>query len=199
MKKFLLLSIVLVVAIGTMAQVSPGDIAPDFSLKNVDGKMVSLSDYADQKGAIVIFTCNGCPVAQAYESRIIELDKKYSKKGFPVIAINPNDPEMAPADSYYNMQKRSKEKNYSFPYLFDEEQDVFPAYGATRTPHAFLLVKEKDNFSVAYIGAIDDDQKADRVEEKFLENAIAAVNNGKTIKVKETRAIGCGIKKKRTE
>ena len=197
MKKYLLLSIMLVAALGVMAQLSPGDNAPDFTLKNVDGKMISLSDFEDQKGAIVIFTCNGCPVSKAYESRIIDLDNKYSKQGFPVIAINPNDPEMAPADSYENMQTLAAEKSYPFPYLFDENQTVFPEYGATRTPHTFLLVKDNDEFKVAYVGSIDDDKKKDRVEESFLEDAIAAVNNGQTPKIQETKAIGCGIKKKR--
>jgi len=194
MKKNLVLLIVLSLSLGALAQLSPGDKAPDFTLKNIDGEMVSLSDYSGERGAIVIFTCNGCPVAQAYEQRIIELDKEYRAKGYPVIAINPNDPEMAPADSYENMQIRAKEKGYTFPYLFDENQSVFPAYGATRTPHTYLLTKKRKGFEVAYIGAIDDNQRSTQVEEKFLENAIASLSEGKNPEPIETRAIGCRIK-----
>lgn len=199
MKRTLILITALILSIGVFAQLSPGDIAPDFTLKNVDGKMVSLSDYSGEKGAIVIFTCNGCPVAKAYEQRILDLDKKYAKKGYPVIAINPNDPAIATADSYEKMQIRAKEKKYSFPYLFDEKQDVFPAYGATKTPHTFLLNKDGNDFKVSYIGAIDDNQRSAQVEEKFLENAIAAIGSGKTPSPTETLAVGCGIKVKKSE
>jgi len=112
-----------------------GDNASDFKLKNVDGKFVSLSDYPDAKGFTVIFTCNHCPYAIAYEDRIIELDKKYKKLGYPVIAINSNDPEIAPDDSYDKMIVRAKEKGFTFPYLYDETQEVYRKYGAKRTPH----------------------------------------------------------------
>jgi len=197
MKRTLVLVTVLGLSLGVFAQLSPGDRAPEFNLKNVDGEMVSLSDAAGEKGAILIFTCNGCPVAKAYEQRIIELDKKYRNQGYPVIAVNPNDPEVTPVDSYENMQKRSEEKAYPFPYLFDEDQDVFPAYGATKTPHTYLLKREGKKFKVSYIGAIDDNQRSAQVEEKYLENAISAVGSGKTPKPSETRAVGCGIKIKK--
>src|SRR5579863_1570684 len=96
-----------------------GDKATDFKLKNVDGKMVSLSDYKNDKGFIVVFTCNHCPFAKAYEDRIIALNGKYASQGYPVIAINPNDPTQIEEDSYANMQARAKAKNYQFPYLLD--------------------------------------------------------------------------------
>src|SRR5580692_9460109 len=111
-----------------------GDKAMDFKLKNVDGKMVSLSDYKDAKGFIVVFTCNHCPYAKAYEDRINALNVKYASKGYPVIAINPTDASQIESDSYANMQQRAKDKNFSFPYLVDETEDVAHAYGATRTP-----------------------------------------------------------------
>jgi peroxiredoxin len=175
-----------------------GDNATDFKLKNVDGKHVSLADYPDAKGFIVIFTCNHCPYAVAYEDRIIAIDKKYKAKGFPVIAINPNDPEIAPADSYEKMQERSKDKGFTFPYLFDEGQKVYPVYGAARTPHVYLLERNDENLVVSYIGAIDDNyQDADAVEEKYLENAIDAVLAGKKPEPNFTRAIGCTIKAKK--
>ena len=109
---------------------SIGDEASDFSLKNVDGKKVSLSDFKNVKGYIVIFTCNSCPYAMAYEDRINELAKKY-KNEYPVIAINPNDPQLKAEDSFDKMQERAKSKKFVYPYLLDEGQTVFPAYGAT--------------------------------------------------------------------
>jgi peroxiredoxin len=140
-----------------------GDMATDFKLKNVDNKMVSMADYKDAKGFIVIFTCNHCPYAVAYEDRIIALDKKYKKLGYPVIAINPNNPEVQPQDSFELMQVRAKEKKFTFPYLFDEGQHIYPQYGATKTPHVYVLQKTKAGNEVKYIGAIDDnhsDEKA---------------------------------------
>lgn len=174
-----------------------GDKATDFKLKNVDGKYVSMADYPDAKGFIVIFTCNHCPYAVAYEDRIIAIDQKYKEMGFPVIAINPNDPEVVPADSYEKMQERAREKGFTFPYLFDEGQQVYPVYGATRTPHVYLLKRTGKDMEVAYIGAIDDNyQDATAVEERYLENAIGAVLAGNKADPDFTRAIGCTIKKK---
>lgn len=172
-----------------------GDSAPDFKLKDVDGKMVSMADYADTKGFIVIFTCNTCPYSVAYEDRIIALDKKYKDKGYPVIAVNPNDPAAQPGDSYELMQQRAKEKGFTFPYLLDVGQEVYPAYGATRTPHVFLLNKEGDDLKVKYIGAIDNNSRdASKVTEKFAENAIDALLAGKAVEKTNTKAIGCSIK-----
>jgi peroxiredoxin len=172
-----------------------GDIATDFSLKNINGKMVSLKDYKEAKGFIVIFTCNHCPFAKAYEDRIIALDKKYSKAGYPVIAINPNNPELEKADSYELMKVRAKEKGFTFPYLFDDGQKIFPQYGATKTPHVYLLQKTAKGNEVKYIGAIDDNyEDATAVKQKYVENAVDALLNNKDVPVKETKAIGCGIK-----
>ncbi len=172
-----------------------GDMAKDFSLKNVDGKMVSLSNYKDAKGFIVIFTCNHCPYAKLYEQRIINLHKKYAAEGYPVIAINPNDPEKQPDDSYENMIKRSKEKSYPFVYLFDDTQNTAKVFGATRTPHVYLLNKVQDKYQVAYIGAIDDNpQSAEDVETLYVENAISALKKGKKVAMSSTKAIGCTIK-----
>ncbi len=172
-----------------------GDIAEDFSLPGIDGKMVSLADYPDAKGFLVIFTCNSCPYAVAYEDRIIALDKKYKAKGYPVIAINPNNPEIKPADNFAAMKVRAAEKGFTFPYLLDKGQTVYPKYGATRTPHVYLLQKTTEGNKVEYIGAIDDNyQDATQVEEKFVELAVDALLTGKEVKIKTTRAIGCSIK-----
>lgn len=174
-----------------------GDVATDFNLKNVDGKMVSLADYKDAKGFIVIFSCNTCPYVVAYEDRMIDLHNTYAPKGFPVIAINPNDPEVSPGDSFEKMQERAAEKNFPFAYVFDEKQEVFPQFGATRTPHVYLLEKTNNGNIVRYIGAIDDNfRDAAAVQDKFLEDAIDAIKNKKEVPVKTTRAIGCTIKVK---
>jgi peroxiredoxin len=172
-----------------------GDKAMNFKLKNVDGSTVSLSDYEQEKGVIVIFTCNHCPYAQAWENRIIELDQQFDPKGYPVVAIQPNDPKLQPEDSFENMKKRAKEKGYTFPYLIDETQEVYRTYGATRTPHVYLLENEPDGFYVRYIGAIDDNYKdASQVKEKYLASAVNALLNGSQPSPKKTKAIGCSIK-----
>jgi peroxiredoxin len=176
-----------------------GDKAKDFKLKNIDGKMVSLADYTTAKGFIIVFTCNHCPFAKAYESRIIDLDKKYASKGFPVIAINPNDPNVEPEDSFDNMVKYAKAKNYPFPYLFDETQENAKAYGATRTPHIYILNKKGNDLTVEYIGAIDDNtDDPSAVKEKYVENAVNELLGGKKVSTKATKAIGCTIKWKRS-
>ncbi len=172
-----------------------GDKVEDFSLKNVDESTVSLSDYFKKKkakGVILIFTCNTCPVAKAYEQRIIDLHNNYAEKGYHVLAVNPNDPEIKPGDSFAKMQERAKEKGFPFAYIFDESQEVFPKFGAKVTPHVFLV----DNQMVLrYIGAIDDNQRsASNVSEKYVENAIAAIEKGKDPDPSNTKAIGCGIK-----
>ena len=194
---FLFVALISVMLLVSGAGLNTGDKAPDFKLKNVDGKFVSLSDYSDAKGFIVVFTCNSCPYAKAYQDRINDLDKEFKKKGVPVIAINPNDPEVSPGDSYDKMITRAKEKNYSFPYLFDEKQEVFPAYGATKTPHVYLLKKKGADYVVTYIGAIDDNYKdASQVSKTYLADAVNNMLAGKTPDPTNTKAIGCGIKAK---
>lgn len=197
MKKIVsLLALSLIFIVSAVAQgYQVGDIASDFKLKNVDGKEVSLSDYKDAKGYVVIFTCNHCPYSIAYEDRIIALNDKYAPLGYPVIAINPNDPAVSPGDSYADMQKRSKEKKFTFPYLFDEGQKVYPQYGATRTPHVYLLDKTTEGNKVAYIGAIDNNhQDVAAADQKFLENAIESLRQNQKPQPDFTKAIGCTIK-----
>jgi peroxiredoxin len=172
-----------------------GDIATDFKLENVDGKMVSLSDYKEAKGFIVIFTCNTCPYAQVYEERIVELDKKYAVKGFPVIAIMPNNPKVQPGDNMEAMKSNAKQKGFTFPYLMDEGQKIYPQYGATKTPHVYILQKTKKGNEVKYIGAIDDNfQDENAVKTKYVENAVDAILTGQQIIITETKALGCTIK-----
>lgn len=172
-----------------------GDIAEDFSLKNIDGKMVSLSDYKDAKGFIVTFTCNTCPYAVLYEDRIINLDKKYAPKGYPVIAIMPNNTDVKPGDNLEAMKSRAQSKGFTFPYLIDKNQTVYPKFGATKTPHVFILKKTDEGNQVKYIGAIDDNYKdASAVSAKYVENAVDALLDGKEVEQTETKAIGCSIK-----
>lgn len=166
-----------------------GDTASDFKLKNVDGRMVSLADYKNAKGFIVIFDCNTCPYSKAYNERIIRLNEIYSAKGYPVIAINAND---GSGDSFDDMVLMAKKKNYKYPFLYDETQQVAKAYGATNTPHVFVLTKE---LKVAYIGTIDDNARdAESATKHYVEDAVNALMEGKPVPVTKTKAIGCGIR-----
>src|ERR1035437_9803106 len=133
MKRLISSSAIFLLAIVSMfAQgYNVGNKASDFKLKNVDGKFVTLKDYSQAKGFVVVFTCNHCPYAKAYQDRITELDKKYKPLGYPVIAINSDDPQYDAQDSYDGMVKVAKENGYTFPYLLDENQDVCKKYGAT--------------------------------------------------------------------
>lgn len=192
-------AIVLFLWSGLALQAQPiavGSKAPAFSLKNIDGRNVSLADYAGEKGIFVIFSCNPCPYVRAYEDRMIRLHQEFAPLGYPVVLINPNDPIQQPEDSFEKMKQRAAEKNYPFPYLQDSDQTVFPAYGATRTPEVFLLKNEGDgNFTVAYTGTIDDNyQDEAAVEQKFAVSAVRALMAGNQPEPTTTRAIGCGIK-----
>jgi peroxiredoxin len=170
-----------------------GDTIEDFSLMNTDDSMVSLSDYKDAKGFIIIFTCNTCPYSVANEDRILGLDRKYKKRGFPVIAINPNDPIAVPNESFEKMKVRVQEKGFTFPYLLDKGQKVYPKFGATKTPEVYIVTR--NDLKVQYIGAIDNSSRdPEQVTEKYVENAVAALLTGKKIEKTETRAIGCSIK-----
>ncbi|WP_424962882.1 thioredoxin family protein [Ekhidna sp.] len=173
-----------------------GDYAEDFKLPNIDGKMISMADYNNAEGFIVIFTCNTCPYAKAYESRIIDLDKKFASQGFPVIAINPNDVKQQPGDTMEEMKKRASNKGYTFPYLRDDSQQVAKAFGATKTPHVYVLNKESSGkYKVEFIGAIDDSPNDPTdVSETYVEDAIKAIKAGNKPAVTEKRAIGCTIK-----
>ena len=198
MKKAILTSALTLLALMLVtAGLKPGDNAINFSLENVDGSTVSLADYNDQKGVILVFTCNPCPFAKAYEQRVIQLDAKYASLGYPVVAINPNDVELSPEDTFDKMKERAAAEKYSFPYLKDSSQEIYKAYGASRTPHIFLLEKKGNKFKIAYIGSIDNNaMDAASVTEKYLEDAIGAVMAGDTPSPDMTKAIGCTIKSK---
>ncbi len=176
-----------------------GDQVKDFKLKNVDGKMISMADYKSAKGFIIVFTCNHCPFSKKYESRIIALNKMYASQGYPVLAINSNDKDEVPDDSFENMQALAKEKGYQFPYLYDETQQIATAFGATRTPHVFIVAKENNKAVLKYIGAIDNNvEDPDAADVKYVENAMNQLIAGKPITEPVTKAVGCTIKWKKS-
>ncbi|MDZ4744578.1 MAG: thioredoxin family protein [bacterium] len=176
-----------------------GDAAPDFILKNTDDKRVGLASYAEAKGIILVFTCNTCPYSVKYENRIIALNEKFSKKGFPVVAINSNDPSVMPDDAPDHMKQRALDKKFTFPYLFDETQSVAKAYGARRTPHVYVLQRTPRGFSIEYIGAIDEDPDEEQAARPmFVDKAVEALLAGKKPEPSFTKAIGCTIKWKKS-
>lgn len=197
-------ALVLLAAFFSMAAFAPatgyevGSKATDFKLKNIDDKEVSLADFKEAKGFIVVFTCNHCPFSKKYENRLIALDKRFKRQGYPVVAINPNDEVSHPEDSFEKMKERAKEKGFTFPYLRDESQQIATTYGAAKTPHVYILKKEGADLVVKYIGAIDDNSDNEKeVKEKYVESAVNNLLAGKEVNPSVTKAIGCGIKWKK--
>ncbi|HRP94353.1 MAG TPA: thioredoxin family protein [Ignavibacteriaceae bacterium] len=165
---------------------------PDFSLIEVDDKTYSLNSFSDKNILIVIFSCNHCPYVQAYEDRIILVQKEFANDGVQIIAINSNDDVKYPDDSFDEMKKRAKVKNFNFPYLRDETQEIAKAFGATHTPQIFLFDKQR---KLKYEGKIDDNwQQPEKVKSAYLKDAITEVLNEKEVSVPETFSIGCTIK-----
>ena len=177
--------------------ITPGQKAPDFKLENIDNKEVSMKNFTDAKGYIIVFTCNTCPYAKRYEQRIMELNDKYASAGFPVIAINPNDPEVSSGDSFDKMKDLAKSKHYKFPYLFDDGQVATNAYGARNTPHVFVVAKTNGGNIVQYTGAIDNDPEDSNPNKiKYVEEVINSLNKNEKPSYTVTKAIGCTVKRK---
>jgi len=192
---FLILSTFLTGVLMAGEPLKAGDKASDFSLRNIDGKYVSLSQFEDAKGFIVVFTCNTCPVAKKYEQRIIDLQKEFGPKGYPVIAINSNDSNVSPGDSFEEMKKLAATRNYSFPYLYDETQGIARMYGATNTPHVYVLSKMQDHLMVSYIGAIDNNaDDPSQISKRYVYDAVNTLLGGQQVSVSSTKAVGCSIK-----
>jgi thiol-disulfide isomerase/thioredoxin len=179
-----------------------GATAPDFNLKGVDGKMYSLASFKRSAVLVIVFTCNHCPTAQAYEDRIIQLKKNFGPKGVALVAIMPNDPRSITlneldytdiSDSYEEMQMRAKQKQFNFPYLFDgETQAVAKAYGPSTTPHVFIFNKER---KLVYQGRIDDMEKPSKTPTSYdTRDAINAVLNNKEVANSTTKVFGCSVK-----
>jgi len=201
MKKYLFISLAALMMTGLLnaqSQYKAGDIASDFKLKNLKGEVVSLANIKDADGFIVAFWCNTCPVVKKYDQRLQDLHAKYASKGYPVIAINPNDPAVSPGDSYEKMKETASKLNYRFEYLFDETQEVARKYGATNTPHIYILSWRDGKLVVDYVGAIDNNaDDASAADKKYAEDALNSILQGERVAVAGTRAVGCSIKWKK--
>lgn len=166
----------------------------DFRLKNVNGKMVSLGDYPNAKGFIVVFTCNHCPFAKRYPARMNALDKKYKILGVPLIAISSVDTTVYDEDAYPEMVKKARADKYRFPYLYDPLQVVARNFGAVKTPHAFVIWKEQGKWVIKYNGGIDDNgAEPEKVKSHFVADAVDALLAKKEVNIKETKSVGCAI------
>lgn len=175
----------------TGPQLEPGVKAPRFSLKGTDGKTHAFDDMKGTKATAVVFTCNACPFAKAYEDRLITLARQYADRGVRFIAINANDPKIVPQDGFDEMVTRAKEKSLPYPYLLDDTQEIAKAYGAQVTPHVFLFDSEG---IIRYRGRVDDSAKEAEVKSSDLKNALEAVLAGKPVPEPATKAFGCGVK-----
>jgi peroxiredoxin len=170
----------------------PGDAAPEFALSGVDGATHRLSDWSDRPLLVVSFWCNHCPYVQAWESRMIELGRKFGPKGVQFVLINSNDSEAYPEDRFESMQARAREKGYPFPYLRDETQEIARAYGALVTPHPMLFGRDR---RLLFQGRIDDDhQHPEKVRNRFLERAIEQALAGARVDPAELPVAGCTVK-----
>jgi peroxiredoxin len=177
-----------------------GQAAPDFALPGVDGKTHRLKDFADAKVLVVVFTCNHCPTAQAYEDRLIKIHDDYKDRGVALVAVSPNDAKAVRldelgftdvGDSLEDMKVRAKDKKFAFPYLYDgEKQEVSEAYGVLATPHVFIFDAERE---LRYVGRIDDSD-IHEVKSHDARNAIDALMAGKPVPVEKTRVFGCSTK-----
>lgn len=198
MKKTIVFLAAVLIGLGLYAQAGfkVGETVTDFTLTNpLTGETVSMADYEEAEGFILVFTCNHCPYAQMYEQRIMELAEEFNAKGYPVIAINPNDPTAYPDDSPENMAKQAEEMRYPFPYVFDETQEVAKAYGATRTPETRVIERTEEGLVLRYRGAIDDNyKKPDAVEQTYTADAVNALRNGEAVEPTSAKAVGCSIK-----
>jgi peroxiredoxin len=175
-----------------MTYLHPGDRVIAFALPGVDGKTHTLSDYADKEAVAVIFTCNHCPYARAWEDRLVEIQADYRSKGVQFLAISANDAVKYPDDGFDAMKQRAQDKGFNFPYLYDESQEVAREYGAERTPEVFLFDK---NGVLQYHGAPDDNHEdPSAVQNRYLRTALDAVLAGKAPTVTQTTLVGCTIK-----
>ncbi|MEO8603544.1 MAG: thioredoxin family protein [bacterium] len=191
--KFRALILSLLLAAPAMA-LDLGATAPkaDVKMKNVDGRELTITEIAGKQGTLVIFTCNHCPWAKAWEERIAALGNTYAARGVGVIAINANDPKANAIDGFGGMVERAKTRDFKFPYVVDSGSAVARAFGAERTPEAFVFDAQG---KLVYHGTIDDNaEHASDVKQPYLKNALEAVSTGKSVEVQETKSIGCGIK-----
>ena len=188
---FFSISIIFLILSATLIPVKTVE---DFSLKNVDGKIISLKDYPNAKGFIVVFTCNHCPFAKLYPPRFNALNAQYEKLNVPLIAISSTDTVVYEEDTYFKMVKKAKKEHFNFPYLYDATQSVAKMFGADKTPHAFVIWKENAQWVIKYSGAIDDNgAEPNLVKNPYVAKAVDALLEGKLVDIPETRSIGCQI------
>ena len=177
-----------------------GDAVAEFQVRNIDNQFVNLANYASQKGVVVVFMANHCPFSKAYEDRLMAIHNKFAAQGYPVLAVQASDVTIYPEDAYEVVQSRSRERGFVFPYTIDESQSVARAFGATRTPQAFVLTRtgtpaRGGKFVVQYMGAIDDNpQDAAGVQKRYLDDALVSLTTGRAILTNTTRPIGCAVK-----
>jgi len=195
-KRVVLLGLGGLLALSSAWALKPQDSLPQsvaqVKMLGVDGKEVSLAQLMGEKGLLVIFSCNHCPWVKAWQGRMVALGNEYAKKGVGVVAVNSNDPTAYPEDDLPHMKEQAKEHGYQFPYVVDSTSEVARAFGATRTPEAFLFDAQG---RLVYHGAIDDNaEKPQEVKKTYLADALAALVEGKPIPVAETKALGCSIK-----
>lgn len=196
--KILVLSFFVIQGVHAQHSITAGDPAPLVKLKNVDNKMVSFDDYPKAKGFIIVFMSNSCPYSKAYEERITNLYKKYSALQFPLIAVNANNPEVSPENSFPNMQEYAKSQHFSFPYLCDDKQVIADKYGAKSTPQVFVVTKKGAEYVLEYTGAIDNDTQNNKPDKiNYLEDALTALLNNTKPPITQTKAIGCSISRKK--
>ncbi len=186
-KLVILIGLLAVMYGSAWAELKPGDKAPDFELFGVDYKYHSPAQYAGSKAMVVVFTCNHCPVARAYEDKLVEIANTYQPKGVQFIAINPNPADMVAADGFPQMVERAKKKEFPYPYLYDETQKVARAYGATCTPHVFVA---GPGDTILYAGAVDNQHK----EPNYLADALDDILAGREVKQAKTAQFGCSVK-----
>ena len=165
--------------------------APTFDLPGVDGRQHSLGDYADTPALAVVWSCNHCPYVQAWEGRLSGIARDYADRGVRVVAVNSNDADNYPEDSFEEMQKRSQEQGFAFDYLYDEPQAVARALGAERTPEVFVYDRER---RLRYHGAIDDNRDETAASQQYLRDALDALLAGDDASLSETPPVGCTVK-----
>jgi peroxiredoxin len=169
-----------------------GEPAPNFDLPGVDGKSYSLASFADARILVVVFSCNHCPYVVGSEDRLNALHAEYNPKGVEMIAVNSNETDNHPTDSFEHMAQRAKEKGFRFPYVRDESQEVALAYGALRTPHFYVFDAER---KLRYTGRMDDNpRQAGRETTRELRDALDALLEGEDPPVPLTNPIGCNVK-----
>lgn len=195
----LIVIVLLVIQTCTLAQpisgYNLGDAVADFTLKSVDGNQITLANYRNQKGLVVVFTSNHCPFSKAYENRIMALNRKFAPQGFPVLAIMPNDTAAYQDDSFENMKIRVRNKQYSYTYAIDESQATARAFGATRTPQVYVLKQRNGQFILEYTGAIDDNpQDETGIQRRYVDEAVSSLLSDRPVQSPLTKPVGCGIK-----